>query len=188
MADHPLRPAIHRSLGKPLPYQLANGTHAHLLAPELCYLNDAIQIKHGVLLAVSRGYLPLIGRLHTRYAPVRHFLISEEIVSFDLHVLGLPLAFVLSQDQTLHREFLRIRPRIIPRPLRTISLNLSHDKLSAQNYIFSMSNNVSTPHLPRFSEESPFNIFVAFTRSFLSKSAFFQTLRKTLTFFRRNQI
>ena len=24
---------------------------------------------------------------------------------FDLHVLGLPLAFILSQDQTLHRVF-----------------------------------------------------------------------------------
>ncbi len=30
VADHPLRPANHRSLGRPLPYQLANGTRAHL--------------------------------------------------------------------------------------------------------------------------------------------------------------
>ena len=29
MADHPLRPATHRRLGRPLPYQLANGTQAH---------------------------------------------------------------------------------------------------------------------------------------------------------------
>ena len=26
---------------------------------------------------------------------------------FDLHVLGLPLAFILSQDQTLHRVILK---------------------------------------------------------------------------------
>ena len=26
---------------------------------------------------------------------------------FDLHVLGLPLAFILSQDQTLHRQIFR---------------------------------------------------------------------------------
>ena len=44
-----------------------------------------------------------MGRLHTRYAPVRHSCIPEGTLPFDLHVLGLPLAFVLSQDQTLHR-------------------------------------------------------------------------------------
>ena len=32
MADHPLRPAIHRRLGKPLPYQQANGPQAPPLA------------------------------------------------------------------------------------------------------------------------------------------------------------
>ena len=37
----------------------------------------------------------------TRYAPVRHSCTSEEALPFDLHVLGLPLAFILSQDQTL---------------------------------------------------------------------------------------
>ena len=31
VADHPLRSAIDRSLGKPLPYQLANQVRAHLL-------------------------------------------------------------------------------------------------------------------------------------------------------------
>ena len=37
------------------------------------------------------------GHIPTRYSPVRHC--SEE--PFDLHVLGLPPAFALSQDQTL---------------------------------------------------------------------------------------
>ncbi|SJM95086.1 conserved hypothetical protein [Crenothrix polyspora] len=32
MADRPLRPAMDRRLGRPLPYQLANPTQAHLLA------------------------------------------------------------------------------------------------------------------------------------------------------------
>ena len=44
------------------------------------------------------------GRLHTRYAPVRRS--SPEYcypaLPLDLHVLSLPLAFILSQDQTLH--------------------------------------------------------------------------------------
>ena len=42
------------------------------------------------------------GWLHTRYAPVRHSQGPEGPFPFDLHVLGLPLAFILSQDQTLH--------------------------------------------------------------------------------------
>jgi hypothetical protein len=48
--------------------------------------------------------------LHTRYAPVRHSCTPEEALPFDLHVLGLPLAFILSQDQTLHCNicFLRL--------------------------------------------------------------------------------
>ncbi len=29
VADHPLRPANHRRLGRPLPHQQANGTRAH---------------------------------------------------------------------------------------------------------------------------------------------------------------
>ncbi len=32
MADRPLRPATDRRLGRPLPYQLANPTQAHLIA------------------------------------------------------------------------------------------------------------------------------------------------------------
>ena len=39
--------------------------------------------------------------LCTRYAPVRRFPGAEAPFSLDLHVLSLPLAFILSQDQTL---------------------------------------------------------------------------------------
>jgi hypothetical protein len=36
------------------------------------------------------------------YSPVRHFTrFPKETFSFDLHVLGTPPAFTLSQDQTL---------------------------------------------------------------------------------------
>ena len=38
------------------------------------------------------------------YSPVRHS--SSEEDSFDLHVLGTPPAFILSQDQTLHCLFI----------------------------------------------------------------------------------
>ena len=63
--------------------------------------------RHGVLIPVSRGCPPAWGRLPTRYSPVRrspHFRsteISLPCFPLDLHVLGTPPAFILSQDQTL---------------------------------------------------------------------------------------
>ena len=63
---------------------------------------DARGHRHGVLPGVSTGCPPDEGWLHTRYAPVRHSRGPEGPLPFDLHVLGLPLAFILSQDQTLH--------------------------------------------------------------------------------------
>jgi hypothetical protein len=66
---------------------------------------------YGVLIQISLGYPPVKGRLHTRFAPVRRSLYSEKYIPLDLHVLGLPLAFILSQDQTLHRMFVTISCR-----------------------------------------------------------------------------
>ena len=48
------------------------------------------------------GYSKLKGRLSTRYSPVRHFTHQPKpTFSYDLHVLGTPPAFILSQNQTL---------------------------------------------------------------------------------------
>jgi hypothetical protein len=60
---------------------------------------------HAVLIPVSRGYPPPEGRLSTRYSPVRRLTAETEIPTapLDLHVLGTPPAFVLSQDQTLSK-------------------------------------------------------------------------------------
>ena len=56
---------------------------------------------HAVLASLSAWYPTLRGRSPTRYSPVRHY---EDCSSpFDLHVLGTPPAFILSQDQTLRR-------------------------------------------------------------------------------------
>ena len=63
---------------------------------------DASSHCYAVLIPISRGYPTVKGRLHTRYAPVRRSPPSEDVLPLDLHVLGLPLAFILSQDQTLH--------------------------------------------------------------------------------------
>ena len=62
---------------------------------------------YSVLATFSRGYSKLQGRSPTRYSPVRQFNnIPKNTFSLDLHVLGTPPAFILSQDQTLHCIFL----------------------------------------------------------------------------------
>ena len=107
MADHPLRSATDRRLGRPLPHQLTNQTQAHPLPINLCPLYHAIKRIYVVLIPVSRGYPSARGRLPTRYSPVRRFPLltsteaSVKSFSLDLHVLGTPPAFILSQDQTL---------------------------------------------------------------------------------------
>jgi hypothetical protein len=63
---------------------------------------------HPVLIQVSLGYPGLRGRLLTCYSPVRRSvtgLVTRTCASLDLHALGTPPAFVLSQDQTLRRTF-----------------------------------------------------------------------------------
>src|SRR5690606_17643481 len=75
-------------------------------------INKAIYISHEVLIRISPGYPSVQGRLHTRYAPVRRSLWSKLQIPLDLHVLGLPLAFILSQDQTLHRIIFNYNPLI----------------------------------------------------------------------------
>ena len=58
--------------------------------------------SYSVLAHLSVGYPQFEGRLPTRYSPVRHFTLpASRDFSFDLHVLGTPPAFILSQDQTL---------------------------------------------------------------------------------------
>ena len=101
MADHPLRPATDRCLGRPLPHQLANQTQDPLLAPGLSiprfHHRRPRPWSHAVLPLLSERYSPQRGRFPTRYSPVCHAPCGTS----DLHVLGTPPAFILSQDQTL---------------------------------------------------------------------------------------
>ena len=108
MAVHPLRPATDRRLGGPLPRQPANQTRAHPAPPEFSTLLHAKLCAYAVLAAVSGCCPPVRGRLPTRYSPVRHWAAPASApegprrrAPFDLHVLGTPPAFILSQDQTL---------------------------------------------------------------------------------------
>ena len=60
-----------------------------------------------VLAVLSICYPGHKGRLFTCYSPVRRFTRRPKPpFTLDLHVLGLPPAFVLSQDQTLQFDLL----------------------------------------------------------------------------------
>ena len=97
MADHPLRPAIDRRLGEPSPHRLANRTQDPPKAAEA--------FPPWGVCGISRRFQrlsPTSGQVPTRYSPVRHSTCRPKATAaFDLHVLGMPPAFVLSQDQTL---------------------------------------------------------------------------------------
>ncbi len=62
MADHPLKPAIDRSLGRPLPHQQTNLTRAHLLASACKQRHLFIRRYYSVLIRISPGYPQLSGR------------------------------------------------------------------------------------------------------------------------------
>ena len=89
-----------RRLGRPLPYQLANPTQAHLIARGLSVPRFPPWGVCGISLSFPK-LSPTTRQIPTRYSPVRHYLETEVSKPFDLHVLGMPPAFVLSQDQTL---------------------------------------------------------------------------------------
>ena len=57
---------------------------------------------YAALSAISRRYSSLEDRSPMCYSPVRHSLCPCGHRTYDLHVLGTPPAFILSQDQTHH--------------------------------------------------------------------------------------
>ena len=104
MADHPLRSATDLRLGRPLPHQLPNRTRAHL-SPDLSF--DPCTISTVVSCGISAAFAALspcerqIAHALLTRPPLRHPQITPQMPPLDLHVLGTPPAFVLSQDQTL---------------------------------------------------------------------------------------
>ena len=114
MADRPLRPATRRCLGEPLPHQLADRPRDPPRAPEHFFTRPCDRVKAS---GISRRFQ----RLSRSLGQVSHVLLTRSPlspgassgISFDLHVLGTPPAFVLSQDQTLRRDL--GHPEGIPR-------------------------------------------------------------------------
>ena len=92
-----------RRLGGPLPHQLANQTRVHLKAD---YSFDIYVMRHHDTYAVLSPFRNVIPLYKAGYPRVTHpsaaRFIPEGSSSLDLHVLGTPPAFVLSQDQTLN--------------------------------------------------------------------------------------
>ena len=97
MADHPLRPATHLRLGAPLPPQLANGPRA---PPQVDY---SFPLSWHPTTELSGISVPF-GTLSQALGQVTHVLRTRPPLGIapplDLHVLGTPPTFVLSQDQT----------------------------------------------------------------------------------------
>ena len=131
MAVQPLSPATDRRLGRPLPHQLSNRTRVHLTAINLwssegcpSTTSCGISTPFGVLFPTARQVThalltrpPLRHSIHSTVEAQRFFILSNFLAShlhhsvnrvspFDLHVLGAPPAFVLSQDQTLEKLYL----------------------------------------------------------------------------------
>ena len=115
MADHPLRPATRLRLGRPLPYQLADGPQAHPLA-RACVQRPAFTPTSREIVVLRCISLPF-GRLSTTRGQITYVLLTRAPLyrgrspfSLDLHVLSAPLTFVLSQDQTLQLNPVRYPP------------------------------------------------------------------------------
>gem|GEM_PF-7000614 len=99
MAVRPLRPATDHRLGELLPHQLTSQTRpspgAINLSSTYFHFVERMRDYHRF-----RCCPPLRGKLSTCYSPVCH----ANKLAFDLHVLSVSLAFILSQGQTLHKK------------------------------------------------------------------------------------
>ena len=103
------------------------------MAAEAFKQNPCELCCYGVLDDVSIAYPPATGMLLTRYAPFRRSPpeYCYPALPLDLHVLSLPLAFILSQDQTL----LCIYTYKIPVRSRQL---ISYLKKSTLSFLFSV--------------------------------------------------
>ena len=112
MAVRPLRPATDRCFGGLLPHQPANRTRVHPV-PDCSFPVRVMRLRR-----LTRSYQPFpaaIPQYRAGCPRVTHPSATKQIQNpsedlirtapFDLHVLGTPPAFILSQDRTLYKIF-----------------------------------------------------------------------------------
>ena len=97
---------MHRGLGEPLPHQLANAPRVHPSAtPESAFQIKTMRFR--LLYGISTCFQVLspcegqIAHALLTRPPLKQLIASYSLSPLDLHVLGTPPAFVLSQNQTL---------------------------------------------------------------------------------------
>ena len=102
VGDRPLRSPTHRRLGGPSPRLPSNGTHAR--PPPRLRFGPPGMPRDGRM-AYHPAFPPAVRPRGVGCIRVTHpsatLTPPKGRLPFDLHVLGLPLAFILSQDQTL---------------------------------------------------------------------------------------
>jgi hypothetical protein len=136
VTGRPLRPVTDHRLGELLPHQLANRTQA---PPKALPLRATFLLRdYAVLANVSIGCPPLLGRFlrvpHPSAAR-HHLVLLLSMLPLDLHVLGVPPAFNLSQDQTLHffKSCIPLQVRLSPVPPQGCLLKVRHVPLAYLN-------------------------------------------------------
>ena len=102
VGDRPLRSPSHRRLGGPSPRRPSNGTHARPRPRRRLALQGMPQKG---FIPYYPAFPPAIRKTGVGCIRVTHpsatLAAPKGRLPYDLHVLGLPLAFILSQDQTL---------------------------------------------------------------------------------------
>ena len=102
VGDRPLRSPTHRRLGGPSPRLPSNGTHARP-PPRLRLATGKMPPQRRIrCYPAFPPAIPVrgVGCIRVTH-PSATLMPPKGHLPFDLHVLGLPLAFILSQDQTL---------------------------------------------------------------------------------------
>ena len=123
MTGHPLRPVTRRRLGRPLPYQLPDGTQTAPSAPFGLYSPESMsvypQFPMAIQLRGARSYA-LLTRPPLYSSPPK-----LQTVPLDLHVLGTPPAFTLSQDQTLQADLFGSNPSFVSFRVAAILISMT---------------------------------------------------------------
>src|SRR5699024_3676207 len=145
LSVHPLRPDTRRRLGRPLPHQQADRPQAHPTPQKLSTTPSKMR-SYMVLDTVSQAYPTVQGRSPTCYSPVRHSSTPSKLEAFpfDLHVLSTPPAFILSQDQTLHKRREKPKPNKKDKQHHDVSATVKLTK----NYYIKKSTNPTTKKWP----------------------------------------